>query len=218
VNLTSRVSHSPARPSPAPVVLLGAGHPLVRDLERLDLARLQSIVVGALFAGALAAWISGSHGAFEVIAATVVAEILLACRVALLLASRRGHVLKLIGDGRADLPIPAVARMCIRLRRPSHRLRLVRSIETLLATRASGFDVVVTPWQFARSDLVAPVRNDLRQIAMLLREPDADVQAIALMQRLLFDGTSWLHGDDLCRLGEELRRVRFLLSASRHEG
>ena len=195
-----------------PAALLGAGHPLVRDLERLEVARTQCLVVAALFAGALSAWLSGSHGAVEVMAATVAAEILLGCRVALLCASRRAHALKLVGDGRADLPIPAVARTCIRLRRPRHRLRLVRSIETLLDSQANGFDRVVTPWQFTRSELVVPVRHELQEIAVLLNEPDADVQGIAMMERLLFDGTSWLHRDDPRRLREELRRVRFLLS------
>lgn len=215
MNLTSRVSHSPARQSPGPAALLGAGHPLVRDLARLEVASTQCTVVAALFAGAVSAWLSGSHGAIEVMAAAAVAEILLACRVALIFASRRAHVLKLISDGRADLPIPALARTCSRLRRPRHRLRLVRSIEALLDSEASAFDRVVTPWQFARSELVTPVRHELREIAVLLSEPDADVRGIAMMERLLFDGTSWLHGDDPRRLREELRRVRFLLNRYR---
>jgi hypothetical protein len=213
VNLTSRVSHSPARPSPAPAELLGADHPLVRDLERLEVARTQCIVVAALFAGAMSAWLSGSSGALEVVAAAAIAGILVACRVAMLLASRRLHVLELISRGRGDLPIPAIARVCAQLRRPRHCRRLVRSIETLLDSEAHAFDFVVMPWQFPDSELVAAVRHELRQIAALLSEPGAAMKGVAGMERLLFDGTSCLHGDDAHRLREELRRIRFLLSA-----
>jgi hypothetical protein len=211
VNLISRISLLPTRSSRAAAALLGAEHPLVRDLERAALTVNQSLVVAAVLVGAGGALVTGSSAALPVVIAATVTEVLLACRAAATIASRRMHALDLIRHGRGNLPIPEVERMSTRLRRPGHRQRLAHSIEALLDEEVQPFDVVTRPWWFMRDDLVAPVRLELKEIAVLLRDSDAGVQGIAVIKQLLGDGTSVLHGGDVRLLREELRRVRLLL-------
>lgn len=212
MNRTSRVFQLPASLSPEPAALLGADHPLVRDLERLAVALDQLLVVAAVFAGGVGALLAGSSAAVSLIVAAAMTELLLAYRAAVLLESRRAHVLELISHGRADLPIPAVEHMCMRLRRARHRQRLARSIDALLELEVQRWDLVVSPWRFLRADLQAPIRHELLEIGALLREDGAGLPGIATMERLLFDGTSSLHGDNARLLREDLRRARFLLA------
>jgi hypothetical protein len=213
VNLTFRLSHPPTTARPRPAELLGTHHPLVRDLERLNVARNQSVIVAGVLGVGVGTLVAHSAAGLPLIVAAALVELLIACRIAMLRESRRVHVLDLIAEGHAELPIAIVARACARLRRARHRQRLARSIETLLERRSGAFDVVVTPWRFARPELLVGVRAELRDISVLLREPDARVEGIALMERLWCDGTSWLHGDDPQVLREELGRVRFRLQA-----
>jgi hypothetical protein len=191
--------------------LLGADHPLVRDLARLVTVANQSLVAAALFAGGVGALVTGSSAALPLVLAAAVAEVLFACRAAVLVESRRAHALDLISHGHGGLPIPVVEHMCARLRRPRHRQRLAESIEALVPPGAHQFDIVTAPWKFLAGDLAAAARHELREIAVLLREPDASVQGLAMIEQLLCDGTSSLHDDNVCLLREELRRVRFLL-------
>ena len=211
MNLTSPAAELVARPRPTPAGLLGADHPLVRDLERLAVTRRHSLVVGAVLVGGIVELAEGWTAARAVVVAAVVMEVLLACRAMVLFESTRRHVLDVIADGRASLPIRAVERTCVRLRRPRHRRRLGQSVDGLLSAQIGGFDVVTTPWRFMRADLIEPVRRELIEIVALLRDDDAGLSGIAMLQRLLTDGTSSLHGDDLRRVGEDLGRVRFLL-------
>jgi hypothetical protein len=213
VHLTFRLSHSSPTAHPRAADVLGTHHPLVCDLERLDVARNQFMVVAGMLAAGVAMLVPHSAPGISLIVAAAIVELVIACRIAVLLESRRLHVLDLIAEGRSELPIPIVARTCAQLRAPRHRQQLVRSIEILLDPRSRQFDPVVTPWQFARSELVRGVRRELNEISLLMRGPDAPVQGIALIERLLTDGTSCLHRDDSQVLREQLGRVRFLLEA-----
>jgi hypothetical protein len=196
--------------------LLGDDHPLVRDLERLAVARDQLSVVAAVWTGSLAALLEGSSAAVPLVAAAAVTGLVLVCRVAVLLDSRRTHVLDLISQGRADLPIPVVEHMCVRLHH-ARRRRQVRSIEALLRAEPERCDLVTSPWRFMRGEVIAPIRQKLIEIGALLREDGAALEGIATMERLLVDGTSSWHGHDPRRLGEDLRRVRLLLGVGSPE-
>jgi hypothetical protein len=77
--------------------------------------------------------------------------------------------------------------------------------------RVRAYDLVVSPWRFLRADLSGPIREELTAIRALLGEEDAGLAGIAMMERLLTDGTSSLHDDDVGRLREDLRRARVLL-------
>jgi hypothetical protein len=211
VNLSSRVFHQSTRPRPAPASLLGADHPLVRDVEQLALLLNQLSVALAVLVGGVAALYEGASAAVAVIIAAGIALLLLACRAAVLIESRRVHVLDLISEGGADLPIPAVERMCVRLRHARHRRRLVRSIDALLENGTGAFDLVTAPWRFMRADLIATVRHELTAIGALLSDDRASLQGIAMMERLVSDGTSTLHGRNPRLLRDDLRRIRFVL-------
>jgi hypothetical protein len=217
VNLTFHLSHPPTTARPRPAELLGTHHPLVRDLERVNVALNQSMSVAGVVAVGVGALVAHAAAGLALIVAAAVVELLIACRIAVLRESRRVNVLDLIAEGRAELPIAVVARTSARLRGARHRQRQARSIETLLERRPGPFDVVVTPWRFARPELLVGVRAELRNISVLLREPDASVEGVALMERLWCDGTSSLHGDDPQVLREELGRVRFGLQAPYQE-
>jgi hypothetical protein len=196
--------------------LLGVGHPLVRDLERLTIVRRQSLVVAVVFVGGVAGLYEGSSGAL--MAAAAATQLLLAGRAVVVRESRRTHMLDLISEGHAALPIPAVEQMGRRLRHARHRRRLARSVEALVNSEIGGFDVVTMPWRFTRSSEIAPIRSELMEIAVLLRDDDAGISGIAMIERLLGDGTSSLHGHDLEVLREDLRRTRFLLGVRARSG
>jgi hypothetical protein len=212
MHFTSRVSHRWASPRPTPAALLGADHPLVLDFQRLAVAVSQAAVVGAVCAGSIAAWLEGSSAAASAVAGAVAVELVLAARVGVLLQSRRLHLLELISEGRADLPIPALERLRRRIRLARHRGRLAGSVDALLAPQVQRWDLVMTPWRFRDPDLMPPIRHELVYIGARLRDESAGLPGIALMELLLTDGTSSLHGDDPRRLHEDLGRVRFLLS------
>jgi hypothetical protein len=212
VNLSSRLSHLPAGPRPEPAALLGADHPLVRDLERVASAAHQIAAVAAVLAGSAAALLAGSSAAIALILAAAATALLLLLRMAVLFERRRVHALELISQGCIDLPIAPVENMCVRLRGARHRRQLIASLETLLRSEAHGWDLVVTPWVTARSDLLAPIRYELARICRLLASDSARLQGIATIELLLTEGTSSLHHDDPRRLREDLRRAKFLLT------
>ena len=70
----------------------------------------------------------------------------------------------------------------------------------------------MSPWRVRHSDLIPTIRDELVEISARLRDDSASLPGIALIELLLTDGTSSLHGDDPRRLHEDLGRVRFLLS------
>ena len=212
MNLSSRISHLPAGPRPDPAALLGADHPLVRDLERVASAAHQIAAVAAVLAGSAAALVAGSSAAISLIVAAAATALLLLLRMAVLFERRRVHVLELISQGRADLPIAPVENKCVRLRGARHRRQLIASVETLLRSEAHGWGLVVTPWVTVRSDLLAPIRYELEQICRLLAPESARLEGIATIELLLTDGTSSLHHGDPRRLHGDLRRARFLLT------
>jgi hypothetical protein len=174
--------------------------------------------VAAVFLGGAAALYEGSAAAPALIVAAAATQLLLAGRAVVVRESRRTHVLDLISEGHAALPIPAVEHMCLRLRRAHHRRRLAQSVEAVVDSEIGGFDVVTTPWRFMRADLIAPVQHELIEIAALLRDDDAGLPGIAMIERLLRDGTSSLHGRNLQVLREDLRRTRFLLAVRGQSG
>jgi hypothetical protein len=212
VNFSSRLSHLPAGSRPEPAALLGADHPLVRDLERVASAAHQIAAVAAVLAGSAAALLAGSSAAISLIAAAAATALVLLLRMAVLFERRRVHVLELIRQGLADLPIAPVENMCVRLRAARHRRQLIASVETVLRAEVHGWDAVVTPWVTARPDLLAPIRYELEGICRLLASESARLEGIATIELLLTDGTSTLHHDDVRRLHEDLRRARFLLT------
>jgi hypothetical protein len=191
--------------------LLGAEHPLARVEARLNVALTGSAVVAALLCAGVAALLDGLSVGLSLTVAAALAQTILAARVALLLESRREHVLDLIIEGRGDLPIAAVERQRRRLLDPARRRGLASAFEEIRdeALRPPARDPRMRPIFDRR--VIAAVAPELTTIAALLRDDVANLRGIALAQRLVTDGISPLYRSDVRLLRDELRRLEYHL-------
>lgn len=206
----SRLLHPPHEELLADA-LLGAGHPLVRVLQRRKLLLERSLVVAAILAASIVAFVDGVSAALAFVLATAIVESVLVCDAAVLSSSKRDHVLELIVQGRGDLPLPAIA--CER------RRLLDRGHQRHLAGWLDGIrDQAEHPIRAPRARPIFSVRvivavaPELATIAAQLRsEEAAGLRGVAATERLLVDGTSSLYGQDENLLSEDLHRIRYLL-------
>jgi hypothetical protein len=210
MQLTSRLAHSPQTHRSARE-FLGADHPLVRVMERASGAVLQSVVV--VLAGGGAGWVGGQHVASEVTVAAAMVEAGLLLRLANLRWLVRERACDLIIQGRADLPLDPVRRQRRRLLDRAHREDLADWLDRtwMLAERSVGSRYEPAP--FGSSRVIVAVRSELAEIAARLREDAPGVRGVALVERLLSEGGSALHGGSVSALRQELRRIRFMLGA-----
>jgi hypothetical protein len=197
---------------PPPDMLLGPEHPLVRVLERQRLAIARSIVVGALLAAGLAALIAGLAAALALVVAAAIVELVLVTGVAGLSADKRTRVLELISAGGGELPIAAVEQASARLSAPDARRRLARDLDALRAEAARPLPMFPMPRTTFNPRVIAAVAPTLEEIAVLLQAEHPGLPGIALLERMLGDGTSSLYGDSAELLRQDLRRVRYLLA------
>ncbi len=191
---------------------LGDAHPLVGVLERQDVVRKHLLVVVALAPVFAAAAVLGVAAAPWLLGADVGTVAALSGCVAALRHRRREHALELILEGRERLPLVAVVRERRRLLEQSHRRMLAHTLE--LIRRAA----TEQPLWLRSSALpycaptVSAATSQLEEIERLLRSNTAGLRGIALTRRLLVDGGSPLHGEDVQTLTEELRRITLLLN------
>jgi hypothetical protein len=202
--------------APPPAALLGAQHPLARDVESLHVvARDAPTVVVALACGAIA-WLDGAPWGAPVVLGAAVALLLLGASAVALHARERTHVRELILDGHERLPLPLVQRERRRLLDPRLRAQLAHSLLEMVGSEPPRAPPVYLP------RVVRETEPEIRRLAALLRgEPSgargialepSGARGIALVERLLRDGLSPLYGDDPRPLREELRRLAYLLS------
>ena len=216
MNLTSHVTHPHGNASSAAVALLGAEHPLSRTLERIDAAGYQLLVAVGLLMGACVPLVTGGPGTLPVAVGAALGVLGLAGRLCILLDDRRRCVLDLLADGRSDVPLPLVEHAAGRLCSEHHRRQLIAAVDSVLDPRLRPFQIVTYPWRFVHGDLVSSARSELRAIARDLEERDVSVRGIALLEQLMFDGISPLHGEDPRAARDALRRVRYRLEARSH--
>ena len=191
--------------APPPAALLGAQHPLARDVESLQVvARDVPTVVAALACGAIG-WLDGAPWGAPVMLGAAAALVLLGAWAAALHARERTHVRQLILDGHERLPLPVVQRERRRLLDPRLRAQLARSLLEMV-----GSEPPPAPVYLPR--VVRETEPEIRRLAALLRGEPCGARGVALVERLLRDGLSPLYGDDARPLREELRRLAFLLS------
>ena len=209
VHRISNLLHSPHKP-PSADALLGADHPLPRVLERRRAVLEQSLVVAVVLTASIVALADGLPVALAFVVAAAIVQSVLVCSVVMLSCSRRAHVLDLIVEGRADLPLHDLTRERRRLLDRGHQRQLAgwfdgirrEAEEPVRAARARPiFSVRV----------VVAVGPDLATLAAQLRSEDANLRGVAAAERLLIDGTSSLYGQDENVLSEELHRIRYLL-------
>lgn len=210
MHIASRATH-PLQSDRRARVLLGSDHPLVRVLHRTVVAVERSYVVSGLLAGSAVVWLEGVHGALAFLLASAVVQIALACDVAALVSRRRECARDLIIEGRGDLPLEAVQRECRRLEDPAYREDLAHGLDIIRDAAAHPVSWPPAARPLFRVDVVAAVDRELAEVAVRLRGERAGVRGVAMLERLVTDGTSPLYGDRTRPLREELHRISFLL-------
>jgi hypothetical protein len=192
--------------------LLGAGHPLVRVLQRRKLLLERSLIVAAILSASVVAFLDGVSAARALVLATAIVEAVLMCDAAILSCSKRDRVLDLIVQGRGDLPLPAIAGERRRLIDRGHQQHLAGWLDGIRDQAEHPIRAPRARPLFSVRVIVA-VAPELVTIAAQLRSEDNGLRGVAATQRLLVDGTSSLYGQDENRLREELHRIRFLLGS-----
>jgi hypothetical protein len=193
--------------------LLGPGHPLVAVLDTCGATVNGIAAVAAVQLGALPLWWNDESYAVALAIGAAIVQIVLVLRWAVHNARVRELCLELVIAGRGALPLAAVSRVRRRLASP----RLQRGLASTLDSFASA---ARDPRRHARHRVVfnrrvmAAVESQLRGIAARLRAGDADVRGVALLHRLITNGTSPLYGDKSGPLRDELARARYLLERS----
>jgi len=142
--------------------------------------------------------------------AAIGSEVVLGCRLLLLLQRRREECVALVAEGRDDLPLHPVARERRRLASPRYRMRLARAVEELARPQPVGArPVSARPPLDAR--VVEPLRPLLRELAQQLARDDVSPAGVALLELLISSPLSALYGAEPDRLRREVGRVRYLL-------
>jgi hypothetical protein len=190
--------------------LLGARHPLVGLLGRIEKVFEQLVWVTAVQAAGLVLLAGGTAFGLSLAVAAAVVQLSLACRAAALRTCRRELCLELIVEGHATLPLPCIEQACRRLLDGRTRALLARSIDDLVASAACP------PKPPAARPLTDPrvIRDaapELRHVAALLRAGPA-VRGVALVEWLLTSAATPLYGSEVEPLRQELRRALYLLT------
>jgi hypothetical protein len=192
--------------------LLGEDHPLVDVLGRLETVVERLLVVAVVHALGVILWWDGVSLGAPLAVGAVVVGIVLGCRLAALLQSRRQVCLGVIVGGGERLALAAVAQERRRLSSARHRAGLARAIEGVAgaAERLGDQPLSARPLVDLRAArLVVP---QLYELARLLRREICSLRGVALSEQLLFGPASVLYGSDPELLRRELGRASYLLS------
>lgn len=200
--------------SPGPHELLGSEHTYTRAHDALAVLGRQAGAVGLVLLGSLAALMAGVGQALSVVIGSAIVSLVLAVLAGEHWDRRRFAARQLVLDGREVLPLAPIQRERRRLLEARTRHYVARSFERVLQ------HVTRRPAPVPRSvrplfdvGTVSSVIEDLREIVRLLHTGVAQARGVALAERLLTEGVSPLYGSDAIALRDELRRVRYLLTA-----
>jgi hypothetical protein len=200
--------------SPSPRDLLGSEHPFTRANDMLGVLLRQGCAVGLLLLGSIGALILGAAQAVPFVIGSSIVGLVLAALAGEQWDRRRFAARQLVLDGRESLPLAPVQRERRRLLEARTRHYMARSFERVLqhvTRRPAPVPAAVRP--LFDVGTVSSVTDDLREIVRLLHSGVAHARGIALAERLLTEGVSPLYGYDAIALRDELRRVRYLLTA-----
>jgi hypothetical protein len=200
--------------SPSPGDLLGSEHPYTRANDALAAFRRQLGAVGLMLLASLGALIFGLGEALPLLISSAIVALVLAVLAGEQWDRRRFAARQLVLDGRESLPLGPVERERRRLLEARTRHYVARSFERVLqhvTRRPAPIPASVQP--LFDVGTVASVTEDLREIVKLLHSGVAHARGVALAERLLTEGVSPLYGYDAIALRDELRRVRYLLTA-----
>jgi hypothetical protein len=208
IRLPSSFAHaSPAR------AILGIEHPLVRLLEREDVARRDLLAVAALLPGIAAVAVVSLGAALLLLAAVAATSLALGCVLGALRARRRELVLKLILEGHERLPVAAVAAERRRLADPAYRGMLARTLERIRVAARDQPAWLRSSTVTYDAGTILVAEPHIRRVETLLRSERVGARGVALTLRLLVDGGSPLHACDERRLSEELARIALLIQS-----
>jgi len=168
-----------------------------------------SLSVAVVVLGGILALIGHASDAASLLIGATAVEAVLVCAVAISTSRTRDRVVELIAAGREDLPLLAIARERRRLLDRGCREALAARIDHVMqsAARPAAWPLHVPT--------VAQVEPQLDELASLLRDGHGDARSVAMIERLLVEGTSPLYGRDTLALSEQLHRIRFYLGSER---
>lgn len=176
---------------------------------------LHLTVVAVMLVVAAGAWLGGAQAAPPVLVSAAVVEAVLALRIASLRWRARERACDLIIQGRASLPLDAVRRQRRRLLDRKHCDDLADWVDQTwtVAEHSLESGPLPLPLPLLSARVIVAVRPELVQVAQRLREDAPGVRGVALVERLLTEGRSPLHGGSVDDLRRELRRIQFMLGA-----
>jgi hypothetical protein len=198
----------------SPDELLGRDHPYSRASDALAALRRQVTAVALLLVGSLAALVLGVGQAVTLVIGASIVLLGLGAFAGEQWDRRRHAARQLVLDGRETLPLAPIQRERRRLLEARTRRYVARSFERVLqhvTRRPAPVPASVRP--LFDVGTVAAVVDDLREIVALLHAGVPQARGVALAERLLTEGVSPLYGYDAMALRDELRRVRYLLTA-----
>jgi hypothetical protein len=207
------MDHSLSSPH-SPDELLGPDHPLARANGVLAAVGRQAAAVALLLLGSVGALVVGVGQAVTLVIGAAIVLLVLSVVAGEQWDRRRHAARQLVLDGREALPLAPIQRERRRLLEARTRRYVARSFERVLqhvTRRPAPVPASVRPLFDVRT--VAAVVDDLREIVALLHAGVPQARGVALAERLLTEGVSPLYGYDAMALRDELRRVRYLLTA-----
>jgi hypothetical protein len=179
-----------------------------RVLER-QLAVATAVVVVA----ALVAVLRPGRPREVTLSAAIVVELWAAAALMLVIAWSREHVRDRIGDGEDPLG-PHLEAEARRISAPGYRERLASRLQRALADARDWPELAIASRPPPAIRNLVTLAPEVAEIVALLRNPDAPVRGVALVDRLLRGGyASVLYGGPPERLERELGRIRFILLA-----
>jgi hypothetical protein len=194
---------------------LGAGHPLVRSLERERVRAFQVSVTAIPVVLGIAGVLRHDLRAPVVLGAAALVELALFAAMFAVRGQAREHARELIAAGRERLPLHVVDRERRALASSRTRRQLARSLERHLRD-ADRWDTMF-PRTRPLVDLrrLRFARREASEVVARLRSPSPSVRGIAAVFQLLTDSrSSPLFAGEVHELRTELMRVADLLESS----
>jgi hypothetical protein len=196
-----------------PSSLLGPTHPLTRAMRDSGAVTRQARAVAMLFAAAVTAALNGLAWAWAGVAGSVAVLAGLGAAALVIRVRARWAAREVIADGGERLPLAPIERERTRLLAEDTRSTLAGTLERMLAQAAVTTDRFAPPSLRPVFDVgvVQTLADDLRALAVALRDEPAAARGVALAEALVTWGGSSLYGDGVEPLRAELGRLRYLL-------
>ncbi len=192
--------------------VLGRTHPLTQAINAVGCGARQWWTCAAVLTGAVIASVERHPWALAVAVSAGLVLLTLTIVMFALWQRVRDEVIRLIADGREELPISVVQRQRERLLRRRTKQVLARTLETMLRQALSPPRIMTRgsrPLFSVR--VIVSVAPELRAVISLLQPENASARGVALIERLIAYGDSPLYAREASVLRDELRRIQSAL-------